>query len=91
MTGRAARHSLASHEKESSNCVDFSLNEEQKELQKWAHDFAENEIRPVAGAVRRDRGVPVAGRHEGRRDRHVRLRPLREHDAGRHDRASASR
>ena len=29
--------------------MDFALNEEQKELQKWAHDFAENEIRPVAG------------------------------------------
>jgi alkylation response protein AidB-like acyl-CoA dehydrogenase len=28
--------------------MDFSLSEEQKELQKWAHDFAENEIRPVA-------------------------------------------
>ena len=28
--------------------MEFSLNEEQKELQKWAHDFAENEIRPVA-------------------------------------------
>jgi acyl-CoA dehydrogenase len=29
--------------------MDFALTEEQKELQKWAHDFAENEIRPVAG------------------------------------------
>ena len=28
--------------------MDFALSEEQKELQKWAHDFAENEIRPVA-------------------------------------------
>ncbi|HVL80637.1 MAG TPA: acyl-CoA dehydrogenase family protein [Actinomycetota bacterium] len=26
----------------------LALSEEQKELQKWAHDFAENEIRPVA-------------------------------------------
>src|SRR5919108_5930142 len=29
--------------------MDFALSEEQRELQKWAHDFAENEIRPVAG------------------------------------------
>jgi acyl-CoA dehydrogenase len=28
--------------------VDFSLTEEQQELQKWAHEFAEREIRPVA-------------------------------------------
>src|SRR5919109_4259006 len=28
--------------------MDFALSEEQRELQKWAHDFAENEIRPVA-------------------------------------------
>ena len=28
--------------------MDFSLNEEQKEIQKWAHEFAEKEIRPVA-------------------------------------------
>ncbi|MGH2758247.1 MAG: acyl-CoA dehydrogenase family protein, partial [Actinomycetota bacterium] len=28
--------------------MDFALTEEQRELQKWAHDFAENEIRPVA-------------------------------------------
>ena len=28
--------------------MDFSLTEEQLELQKWAHEFAEREIRPVA-------------------------------------------
>ena len=28
--------------------MDFSLSEEQIELQKWAHEFAEKEIRPVA-------------------------------------------
>jgi acyl-CoA dehydrogenase len=28
--------------------VDFSLTEEQLEIQKWAHEFAEREIRPVA-------------------------------------------
>jgi acyl-CoA dehydrogenase len=28
--------------------MDFSLTEEQQELQKWAHEFAEREIRPVA-------------------------------------------
>ncbi len=28
--------------------MDFSLNEEQIELKKWAHEFAEKEIRPVA-------------------------------------------
>jgi acyl-CoA dehydrogenase len=28
--------------------VDFALSEEQIELQKWAHEFAEREIRPVA-------------------------------------------
>ena len=28
--------------------MDFSLTEEQKEIQKWAHEFAEKEIRPVA-------------------------------------------
>ena len=28
--------------------MDFSLNEEHLELQKWAHEFAEKEIRPVA-------------------------------------------
>jgi acyl-CoA dehydrogenase len=28
--------------------MDFSLTEEQQTLQKWAHDFAEREIRPVA-------------------------------------------
>jgi acyl-CoA dehydrogenase len=28
--------------------VDFSLTEEQQELRKWAHEFAEREIRPVA-------------------------------------------
>jgi alkylation response protein AidB-like acyl-CoA dehydrogenase len=29
--------------------MEFTLTEEQRELQKWARDFAENEIRPVAG------------------------------------------
>ena len=29
--------------------MDFSLSDEHLELQKWAHDFAEREIRPVAG------------------------------------------
>jgi len=28
--------------------MDFTLSEEQRELQKWAHEFAEKEIRPVA-------------------------------------------
>src|SRR3990172_13025870 len=28
--------------------MDFALTEEQKELQKWAHEFAEREIRPAA-------------------------------------------
>ena len=28
--------------------MDFSLTEDQKELQKWAHEFAEKEIRPAA-------------------------------------------
>lgn len=28
--------------------MDFALTEEQQELQKWAHEFAEKEIRPVA-------------------------------------------
>src|SRR5919201_3406555 len=28
--------------------MDFSLTEEQQELRKWAHEFAEREIRPVA-------------------------------------------
>ncbi|MDQ4024677.1 MAG: acyl-CoA dehydrogenase family protein [Actinomycetota bacterium] len=28
--------------------MDFTLTEDQKELQKWAHEFAEKEIRPVA-------------------------------------------
>lgn len=28
--------------------MDFALSEEQRELQKWAHEFAEKEIRPVA-------------------------------------------
>jgi alkylation response protein AidB-like acyl-CoA dehydrogenase len=28
--------------------MDFSLTEEQQEIQKWAHEFAEREIRPVA-------------------------------------------
>jgi acyl-CoA dehydrogenase len=28
--------------------MDFNLSEEQRELQKWAHEFAEKEIRPVA-------------------------------------------
>src|SRR5687767_9035955 len=28
--------------------MDFQLTEEQKEIQKWAHEFAEKEIRPVA-------------------------------------------
>jgi acyl-CoA dehydrogenase len=28
--------------------MDFTLTEEQRELQKWAHEFAEKEIRPVA-------------------------------------------
>lgn len=41
-TGRRARHVSAS------GIVDFSLNEEQQELVKWAHEFAENEVRPVA-------------------------------------------
>ncbi len=29
--------------------MDFSLTEDQQELRKWAHEFAEREIRPVAG------------------------------------------
>ena len=28
--------------------MDFQLNEDQLTAKKWAHDFAENEIRPVA-------------------------------------------
>ena len=28
--------------------MEFSLSEEQLELKKWAHEFAEKEIRPVA-------------------------------------------
>src|SRR6266542_971991 len=28
--------------------MEFGLTEEQRELQKWAHEFAEKEIRPVA-------------------------------------------
>jgi acyl-CoA dehydrogenase len=28
--------------------MDFGLTEEQRDLQKWAHEFAEKEIRPVA-------------------------------------------
>jgi alkylation response protein AidB-like acyl-CoA dehydrogenase len=38
--------------------VDFALSEEQLELQKWAHDFAEREIRPVAGHYDEAEEVP---------------------------------
>ena len=45
--------------------MDFALNEDQIELQKWAHEFAEKEIRPVAAPLRRVGGVPLARAPEG--------------------------
>ena len=40
--------------------ADFSLdlNEDQLQIQKWVHDFAENVIRPVARGVRREEETP---------------------------------
>ncbi len=62
--------------------MDFSLTEEQIELQKWAHEFAEKEIRPGSGRVRRVRGVPLARRQEGRRGRSLLDRHLPAGPAG---------
>ena len=53
--------------------ADFALNEDQLQIQKWVHDFAEDVIRPAGSRVGRARGVPVPDRRAGRRDRPVRL------------------
>ena len=51
--------------------ADFSLdlNEDQLQIQKWVHDFAENVIRPAAPRVGRAGGDPVADHRGGRQDR----------------------
>ena len=48
--------------------TDFSLdlNEDQLQLQKWVHDFAEDVIRPAAARVGRAGRVPVADRRRRR-------------------------
>ena len=39
--------------------VDFSLTDEQRNIRDMAHDFAENEIRPVAWEYDRDATWPT--------------------------------
>ena len=52
---------------------DFSLdlNEDQLQMQKWVHDFAENVIRPVAARVRREGRDALAGHPGGGQHRPV--------------------
>ena len=40
--------------------VDFTLSDEQKDIRRLAHDFAEKEIRPVAWELDRDSTFPRA-------------------------------
>ena len=72
--------------------ADFSLalNEDQQQIQKWVHDFAEDVIRPAGPRVGRAGGVPVADRAGGGQDRPVRLR-LHGQRVRRPDRADAAR
>ena len=55
--------------------TDFSLdlNEDQLQIQKWVHDFAEDVVRPAGPRVGRAGGVPVADRRGGRQDRPLRI------------------
>ena len=69
--------------------TDFSLtlNEDQLQIRKWVHDFAEGVVRPAGPRVGRAGGVPLADRRGGRQDRPLRrrlpaqrdLRPHRAH------------
>ena len=51
--------------------ADFSLdlNEDQLQIQKWVHDFAEDVIRPAGPRVGRAGGDAVADHRGGRQDR----------------------
>ena len=60
----------------------MSLNEDQLQIQKWVHDFAEDVVRPAGRGVGRARGVPVADRRGGGQDRAVRLRLHGQRDVG---------
>ena len=55
---------------------DFSLdlNEDQLQLQKWVHDFAEGVMRPAAHEWDETRGDAMADHRGGREDRSVLVR-----------------
>ena len=49
--------------------ISFTLTDEQRDLQALAHDFAANELRPIAAECDRCRHVPTRAAGEGRRAR----------------------
>ena len=55
---------------------DFSieLNEDQLQIQKWVHDFAESVMRPAGPRVGRAGGDPLADHRGGGQDRPVLVR-----------------
>ena len=57
--------------------VDFTLTEEQRNIREMAHDFAENEIRPVAWEYDRDATWPQEIINEGLGTRPDELPPSR--------------
>ena len=71
---------------------DFSLdlNEDQLQIQKWVHDFAEDVVRPGGPRVGRARGDPVADHRGGRQDRPLLAGVLRQR-VRRPDRPHAAR
>ena len=59
--------------------ADFALNEDQLQIQKWVHDFAEDVIRPAGHEWDEREEFPYPIVAAGRRDRPVRLGVPAEH------------
>ena len=61
----------------------LALNEDQIQIQKWVHDFAENVVRPAGHEWDEREETPVAHHRRGRQDRAVLVRLLRQRDVER--------
>ena len=68
----------------------LELNEDQRDIRDWVHEFAEGVVRPAAARVGRARGDAVADHRGGGQDRPLRLRGPGA-VLGRPDRADAAR
>ena len=69
----------------------LDLNEDQLQLQKWVHDFAENVIRPAGHEWDEREETPVAHHPGGGQDRPLLLRLHRQRLLGRERPAHAHR